>query len=73
MKLFIFNDIKTRNYHSGGGAVIVAESLDRAQELARLHGGDAEWENFKVVGAPVAEYSVRGPEGVWVFPDKGCC
>ncbi len=74
MKCFVFaNVVKlTTSYHSYGGAVAVAVSLDKARELILAAGADG---GGITTAEPTAEYSVSddAPEAGWCFPDAGCC
>lgn len=67
MKIFIWEDIEdiTNSYHSGGGAVVICESHDRAIELVpKLHNA----------GQPNIIFEVDAPEEkIVIFPDSGCC
>lgn len=73
MKIFIWERVEnaTSNYHSGGGVVVVAETLEQAMSMAEEHGvrfGD-EYDT-----APIAlELSDEQEPRVFVFPDAGCC
>lgn len=67
MKLFIWQYIEdlTNNYHSGGGLVVVAESLEAAKKLNYAVKDKAPDKTFDLVGEVQEEQ--------FVFPDVGCC
>jgi hypothetical protein len=72
--IFIFDVAQlTENYHSGGGLVVVAESLDAAVDLAQKD------ENTRLTPEEIAAVKVfkladkKTPAQVFVFPDAGCC
>lgn len=73
MKVFIWERLEqaTGNFHSEGGVVAVAESVERAKELAQNQG--VTFGNH--YDTTVIEYELVGehPEKVIVFPDTGCC
>lgn len=67
MNLYIVSDIETQHYHSGGGAVILAETYEAAKAMAAER-------DVKLLGDPIASFCVGDtPAAVWIFPDKGCC
>jgi len=72
MKIFIWESVEnaTSNYHSGGGVMVVAESLERATELAGKEGV-----TFGQYDTLSMEYELAGTpdEKVVIFPDAGCC
>ena len=82
MKIFIWEYIAglTGHYHSGGGAVVIAENLERALEILST---DDERRGYDVPlsGLPkidklpdmVADIAGNWQERVMIFPDKGCC
>jgi 3-hydroxyisobutyrate dehydrogenase-like beta-hydroxyacid dehydrogenase len=72
MKVFVWSYVHelTNSYHSGGGLVVFAKDLERAQELAK-----AEGVKF-TVGDSVPDHvrEVKGKEEmVFLMPDAGCC
>lgn len=73
MKLFMWERVKklTSNYHPDGGLVVIAENETRARQLfAEQAGAGTE---LPAEQAPDVVRETEGPEGVWVFPDAGCC
>lgn len=68
MTLFLWENVDdlTDRYHSDGGLVIVAKSLDRARELMPVVRGIEPDKSFKLVGRAIQEE-------VTVFPNAGCC
>jgi hypothetical protein len=80
MKLWIWNDISeglTSNYHSGGGAVVIAETRERAESLLRVEAPDLDVsdEDLHPLEPVDAIYDLWGKpdEKVFIFPDAGCC
>lgn len=72
MTLFIWPYVEqvSSSYHSNGGVVALAETEARARELANAQVGCyvQDTEQPTVVG------EVSGAEeGVWIFPNAGCC
>lgn len=72
MRIFIWKRIKeglTYYDHSGGGLVVVAESLPAALVAAGAQTASTP------STLPDAVYNVEDsvPEAVYVFPDAGCC
>jgi hypothetical protein len=73
MKVFVWERLEhaTNNYHSEGGVIVVAETVERAKELAQEQGVtfgnqyDTEVIEYELVGSH--------EEKVIVFPDSGCC
>lgn len=75
----------TDREHAEAGVVVVAPSLERARELAASasdfpedHRTGRSGYRVRPLGLLTAEpdvmrHGVDGPEGVWVFPDAGCC
>lgn len=67
--IFVFKYVEqvTHEYHPEGGVVIVAESREAAEHLARsvpsLHLTTADWDN--VIIDPHHQ--------IFLFPDSGCC
>lgn len=74
MIMLVFESVKelTRNFHSDGGLVVVAETRQHAADLIRedpdIQLTQEEWD-------VVLEYPLCGrPEPrLFVFPDAGCC
>lgn len=75
MKVFIWRNVDelTDRYHDGGGVVIIAETVQRAEELIPYTGNGERMK--RVVGPPDSVYTLVGTheEKVDVFPDEGCC
>jgi hypothetical protein len=74
MNIYIFQRISelTDNYHSGGGLVVIAESLSRVLELAGRGGiGISSEELESVIVHKLSKKDTS--EGVFIFPDAGCC
>ena len=72
MRVFVWDyvDDLTDSYHSGGGLVVVAESVEAAQSLAR----EVERASLTLPEPDaVYELSASAEPKVWVFPDSGCC
>jgi len=80
MKVFIWktHDNMTHNYHSEGGAVAIAETLDEARLMLAKDSsiyGSIEGLAFMtldpdiVVDAPL----FTGEKYAEIFPDAGCC
>jgi hypothetical protein len=71
MKVFVWEDISnlTDNYHSGGGLIVFAETLERAMELAIADGV-----TFDDLETPDDVRIVEGgEEKVYIMADAGCC
>ena len=76
MKVFIWKNIKklTDNYHSDGGLVIVAETLQRAIELAEARGVEFSKGDYdELTPSNVYNTDDSAEEKVFIFPDAGCC
>lgn len=72
MKIFIWEKLEnlTDSYHSGGGLVVIASSVEAAIELAR--GFLVEFSDTELT--PDLELNCEhGEERVFLFPDEGCC
>lgn len=69
MKVFVWPRIKkcTDRYHSEGGAVVFAETEERAKEIARENGCYIVDDELKDVR------EVDGKEAIYIMPDAGCC
>lgn len=71
MKVFVWDNLSrvSDNYHSDGGLVVFAETLERARELATERGvtfkEGEEVDDVRVVDG--------GSEVVYVMPNSGCC
>ena len=72
MKVFIWKKIKqlTYNYHSDGGAVAIADSLERAIELIKAASPVAQVDDERVTLVCPTDYA---KEKVFIFPNAGCC
>lgn len=72
MNLYVWEyvDALTNNYHSGGGLVVIAGSVERAREMAM-----AKNVNFaeKELAPDIAAETSCDSEHCWIFPDAGCC
>lgn len=73
MKIFIWQSIEnaTQSFHSGGGVVAVAESLEQAISMAEAEGVrfGSQYDSEPVE----LELSGEQEPRVFVFPDAGCC
>ena len=70
MKVFVWNRIEnaSRSWHSEGGLVVFAETLERAIVLANeKYAFPTEAEK------PDEVREVDGDEACYVMPDAGCC
>ena len=70
MKVFVWSyiDHATDSYHSSGGVVVFAETIERARELAAAAGAQ--------IGKNEAADEVRdttGDEACYIMPDAECC
>ena len=72
VKLFVWNEANaaTDNYHSGGGIVAIAPTLERARELI---GAEAPENCEALTKEPDLTRECAGPEYVAIHPDAGCC
>lgn len=74
MNVYVFEyiDQVSDNYHSEGGLMVVAQSVERAQELidaeSNVEVTSEEWAEVIVIKAADTEQ-----ERLIVFPDAGCC
>lgn len=85
MKAFIWQSVAplTGSWHNGGGCLVVANSLPRAEEILNEHReknrirGYDEDERFPLdpLQAPSLVLDLAGEheERLMVFPDAGCC
>lgn len=66
MKAYIFNyvDDITHNYHSGGGLVVVAETLERVREMFPQTANQEPDDILETTEKFEKEF---------IFPDAGCC
>jgi hypothetical protein len=71
-KVFIWEYLEnvTRSYHSEGGLVVLAESLERAIELAQENG--VVFSEEELTPDVILSSDSEG-EYVHIFPDAGCC
>jgi hypothetical protein len=71
MKTYIWKYLSklTSNYHSGGGLLIIAESLDKAKELVSIN------EYIIIDKEPdlIIECSIDTKPEYIIFEDAGCC
>jgi hypothetical protein len=72
MKVFVWEDISnlTDNYHSDGGLIVFAETVERAIEMAieqgvTFHESELTADDVRIVGG--------GEEKVYIMPNAGCC
>jgi len=89
MKIFVWQcagDLTT-SWHSGGGLVIVAESLEQARDMMKQNISGTKkdydnpvWSRMKkkappLTEEPLFEASLRGKHEaqLMVFPNAGCC
>lgn len=75
MKVMIWRrlDNVSRNYHSEGGAVVIAESHEDAMKLLRANNEVPASSDIFIKQPDLAYDIVGGTEGVEIFPDAGCC
>lgn len=71
MKLFVWERVEkaTHHWHPEAAVLVFAESLDAALVLAQKEG--VEFSIAELVPTEVRECD--GAEGVYIFPDAGCC
>ena len=72
MKIFIWDRVNqcSDNYHPEGGVAVIAESLQRAVEIANQLNGC----NIQKNEMPDDVYEIKSDEEkVFIFPDAGCC
>lgn len=72
MKVFIWSHLSqvSDNYHSGGGVVVIAESLEEAISMANSEPGCCIGHQDKP--SCVVE-CLEGEKQVFIFPNAGCC
>ena len=73
MNIYVWHQIDkcTSSYHSEGGVVAIAESEERARELAKVEGAYIELHE-----SPDMEHKLEDDhtaESVYLFPNAGCC
>jgi hypothetical protein len=74
-KIFIWEFINnlTKNWHSDGGLVVVADSLyDAVVNASMDHGVEFTDEESKKPSA-VYDLSCPAEDKVFIFPNAGCC
>lgn len=59
-------------YHTGGGVVVLAGSLERAREIANAEPGCAITPEEQPDEVHTLAESIV-PERVFIMPDAGCC
>lgn len=72
MKVFVWENISelTDSYHSGGGLIVFAETLERAIELAIADGVTFDESELTADDVRIVE---GGEEKVYIMADAGCC
>ena len=74
MKIFIFHSVDelTKNYHSGGGLVVIAESIKDVLEVVK---DDKDIKISKEELSKVIIYELKGHyvKKYYIFQDAGCC
>jgi len=72
LNVYIFESIDklTERYHSDGGAVVVAASIERAKELLKEEGAEVGFNEGPTHFYPCADAQA---EKVFIFPDAGYC
>ncbi len=72
MNLYIWDSVRsaTSNYHSEGGIVAIAETIDRAREMVAKECGP---NCGALADMPDLVRECSGPEYITVHPDAGCC
>lgn len=72
MKVFIWERVRqcSNNWHSEGGVVVIAESEERARELAN---SDEECDIKPEEAVSHVVNTDATEEKVFIFPDAGCC
>ena len=73
MFVYVFEGVQnlTNSYHSGGGLVVVAETVEQAVQMAVTEG--VSFDDAEI--ADVIAYQLAAPAEprVYIFPDAGCC
>ena len=71
MNVYVWKRIEnaTHNWHSEGGVVVFANTLERTVELAASNGADINIEEEP----PDEVRKTVGKEMVYIMPDAGCC
>lgn len=88
MNLYVWKDIEgglTNNYHSGGGVLVVADSIEEARKIikgtAYYSSDKSEWEKAELekslaeepfFSADLVEHMPLEVRCI-IFPDAGCC
>jgi hypothetical protein len=72
MNVYIWNrvDQASDSYHSEGGVVVFADSLDEARSLANATDG---CEILDKEQPDETRACADGPKKVFIMPDAGCC
>ena len=72
MNVYIWERIGnvTKNYHDGGGLLVIAKSITRAREIIKKKVSK-KCEALTIM--PDIYYSIKAKEQVIIFPDSGCC
>lgn len=90
MKIFVWHSVSdvSENYHSGGGVVIVDQTLEQAREAfleyRKMERSGYSWRNYSDTEIPplldepdfIADLRGRDSQykkSVHVHPDAGCC
>lgn len=76
MKMFIWDRVKrvTSNWHSEGGVVVLADSLETARDLIKKRQEeDRECEAMTKEPDRVFVLAEGYEPQIMVFPDSGCC
>lgn len=77
MNIYLFQSISdlTDNYHDGGSAMVIAESVEKAINslpVAAQTEASNDWVAGRVRSWPLPLGTVVKPE-MFIFPDAGCC
>lgn len=81
MKIFVWDSLEviSERYHSGGGLLIVSESMESARTewsdyAAKNNVGSYDGHKPSELGEPSHQWSTDATERkIIVFPDAGCC
>lgn len=70
MNIYVWSriDDATSNYHTEGGIVVFANTLERAIELAKENGAMIRDDE-----KPDEVRKTSGREAIYIMPDAGCC
>lgn len=73
MNIYIFEGIQnlTNNYHSGGGLVVIADSIESALGLAQSE--DVQFTGEEIESVQIYSLKGKAEPKVFIFPDAGCC